>query len=139
VSPVGVPLQTAAESVADAGRRAADHSGEVIDRHRGFVTTQSERLSNAGRTDTELEAQMGTAAMVTQAGARQMDAIAVQTRAIAEAAATAQTPAAQRAVLAALRSQVAQAGRVVNCTEQRAGEIAAGVRALNYRSSGQMR
>ncbi|GAC1404151.1 MAG: hypothetical protein NVSMB60_22350 [Mycobacterium sp.] len=135
-TPVGGPLMSAAESVADAGQRAADLSGELFDRHREFVTTQIERLTNAGRTDAALETWLSAAATVTQAGAHQMHAIAAETRAIAEAAATAQTPAVQRSVLAELRSQVAQASTVVNSTQQQAGEIARRVRALIYESGG---
>jgi hypothetical protein len=138
VAPSGVPLQTAAESVADAAQRAADLSGDLLNRHRDFITTQTQRLSNAGRTDTALESQLSTAAAVTQAGARRMDTIAAQTRAIARGAATAQTPAAQRTVLAALRSQVEQANAVVNSVQQQAGDIAGQVRALSYGSGGQI-
>jgi len=50
---------------------------------------------------------------VTHSGARQLDAIAAQTHTIAQSAAGARTPAAQRMVLAALRSQVSQAKNVV--------------------------
>jgi hypothetical protein len=130
--PAGVPLRSAAESVADAGQRAGDLSGELADRHREFVGGQIASLSAAARADTELDSQVSSAALATEAGRRALDAIAARTRAIARAAATAQTPAAQRAVLAALRSQVAQAGSAVNGTQQQAGQIAAGVRALGY-------
>jgi hypothetical protein len=138
IAPTRMPLQTAVESVADAGQRADDLSGDLIDRHHDFVTRQTHSLSNAGRTDGALESQLSAAATAMQAGARQMDAIAAQTRAIAQAAATVQTPAAQRTVLAALRSQVAQANNVVNSTQQQAADIAAQVRALNYGSGGQI-
>jgi hypothetical protein len=137
-APRGTPLHTAAESVAEAGTRTADLSGDLIDRHRDFVTSQTQNISNADRTDGALRSQLGAAAAATQAGGRQMDAILAQTRAIAQAAPAAQTPAAQRSVLAALRSQVAQADTVVKVTQQQAGDIAAQVRELNYGSDGQI-
>ncbi|WP_041315756.1 DUF4226 domain-containing protein [Mycobacterium sp. JS623] len=133
-APAGAQLHTASESVGDTGRRTADLSGDLIDRHSEFVTGQTQRLSDAGRTDSALESQLSAAVAATQAGARQMDAIAAQTRVIAQSAATAQTPAAQRTVLAALRSQVAQANDVVNSTQRQAGDIAGHVRALSYGS-----
>jgi len=128
----GASLQTAGRSVADAGERSAELSGDLINRHREFATTQAQSLTNAGGTDSALQTQLSAAAMATETGARQLEAIAAQTRTIAQAAATAQTPAAQRTILAALRSQVARANDVVSATRQQAGDIAGQVRALNY-------
>jgi len=132
VPQASAPLQTAGRSVAAAGERTAELSGDLTSRHRDFVTTQSQILTNASGTDTALQMQLSAAAMATETGARQLDAIAAQTRTIAQAAATAQTPAAQRTILAALRSQVAQANEVVSATRQQAGDVAGQVRALNY-------
>jgi hypothetical protein len=112
-SPAGEPLESAAESTAGLGQRTAGLSGDLIDAHNDFVSTQTRDLSHAGRTDTRLESYLGTAATVTHSGARQLDAIAAQTHTIAQSAAGARTPAAQRMVLAALRSQVSQAKNVV--------------------------
>ena len=132
VTQAGGALQTAGRSVADAGERAAELSGDLINRHRAFVTTQSQRLTNANGTDTALRTQLSAAATATETGARQLDAIAAQTRTIAQAAETAQSPAAQRTILATLRSQVAQVNEVVSATRQQAGDIAGQIRALNY-------
>ncbi|MBP1823240.1 hypothetical protein J3E61_006876 [Mycobacterium sp. OAE908] len=132
VPQAGASLQAAGRSVADAGERAAELSGDLINRHRDFVTTQSQILMNASGTDAALQTQLSAAAMATEIGASHLDAIAAQTRTIAQAAETAQTPAAQRTILAALRSQVAQANEVVSAARQQAGDVAAQVRALNY-------
>ena len=76
---------------------------------------------------------MSTAATLTHAGAQQLDAIAAQTRATSQAAATATVPAAQRAVLTALRSQLAHAHDVVNATKRQAAGLTSQIRALQYR------
>jgi hypothetical protein len=78
---------------------------------------------------------MTTAATLTHTGAQQLDAIAAQTRATSQAAATATTPAAQcgqRAVLTALRSQLAQAHDIVDATKQQAAALSSQIRALHY-------
>lgn len=136
LTPAGEPLGTAAESTAGVGQRTGGLSGDLVDRHTDFVGEQTRDLTNAGRTDTTLESHLSTAATVTHSGARGLDAIAAQTRMIAATAASARTPAAQRTVLAALRSQVFQANAVVTSTQQRAGVVAGQIRALNYGSGG---
>jgi len=134
VPPAGESLESAVESTAGLGRRTAGLSGDLVDAHNEFVAAQTRDLSSAGRTDTTLASHLSTAATVTATGARQLDAIGAQTHAIAQTAATARTPAAQRAVLAALRSQVAQANDVVTTTQQQAGDIADQIQALRYRT-----
>ena len=138
LTPAGEPLESAAESTAGVGQRTAGLSGDLVDRHNNFVGEQTRDLSTAGRTDTTLQSHLSTAATVTQSGARQLDAITAQTRTIAQTAATARTPATQRMVLAALRSQVSQASAVVTSTQQQAGDIAGQIRTLNYRSGGRV-
>src|ERR1700761_4825565 len=73
VTAAGAPLRSAAESVVGAGQQAGDLSGDFVDRHREFVTAQTEVLSTAGRTDTTLQSQIAAAAALTQAGARRLD------------------------------------------------------------------
>ncbi|HUH69498.1 MAG TPA: hypothetical protein VLZ05_11895 [Mycobacterium sp.] len=64
VPPAGEPLESAAESTAGLGQRTAGLSGDLIDAHNDFVSTQTRDLSHAGRTDTRLESYLGTAATV---------------------------------------------------------------------------
>jgi hypothetical protein len=75
---------------------------------------------------------VATATTLTQTGAQRLDAIAAQTRATAQAAPTATTPAAQRSIIAALHSQLTQAADVVNTTKQQASGLATQVRLLGY-------
>jgi hypothetical protein len=72
---------------------------------------------------------------VTQAGARRLDSIAAATRTLARAASAARTPAAQRAVLQGLRTQMASATSVVTATQQWSGTLAGQIRALHYESA----
>jgi hypothetical protein len=134
--PAGTPLESAAASTVDAGQRAAGLSGVLIERHGDFVDQQAAALSNAGRTDTTLASQLGTASTLTQNGARQLDAILEQTRTLARAAAGARTPADQQTILAGLRSQVSAANAVVNDTLQQASGVANGIRAMDYGTGG---
>ena len=94
------------------------------------------KLSAAAQTDTALQAHTATAATLTQAGARRLDAIAAETRATSQAAATVRTPAGERAILVALRSQLARANDVVTTTKQQAAGLAGQVRALKYPPAG---
>ncbi|WP_006243443.1 hypothetical protein [Mycolicibacterium tusciae] len=137
VSAAGAPLQSAADSAMSAGQQMSGLSGQLVDRHATVVEKQNRELSTAGRTDTALESQLSSAAQITQGGARQMDTIVARTRSIAEAAATARTPAAEMMVLKALRAQVAQAQSVTASTQQQASQAAGQVRSLSY-GSGEM-
>lgn len=131
--PAGAPLESAAQTTTAAGQRASVLSGDLIDRHSSFIAAQATRLADAGQTDATLSQQLGTAAAVTQAGARQLDTIVARTRTLAQAAATARTPAAQRAVAHALHTEVSQANSVVNAAQQQASALAGQVRGLSYR------
>lgn len=137
--PAGTPpLELAAESTVGAGQRTAGLSGVLVDAHSDFVGEQAAHLANAGRTDTMLAEHLSTASALTQSGARQLDGIVAQTRTLAQAAAGARSPAAQRMVLAGLRSQVSQANAVVGSTRQQASVVADGIRALNYGTGGRV-
>lgn len=135
-SPAGAPLESAAESTVDAGQRTAGLSGDLVDRHSDFIGKQAVHLSNAAQTDTTLASHLNTAATLTQTGAHRLDAIVAQTRTLAQAAAGARTPADQRMVLAALYSRLSQANAVVTSTQQQAGVVADGIRALGYGTGG---
>jgi hypothetical protein len=130
--PVGPPLGAAAQSVTGTGQRAAALSGDLVDRHQRFVGGAARALTGDAHTDTTLYQQLGAAATLTEAGRRRLDAIVAHTRTLAQSAATAQIPAAQRAVLQALYTQVSQANSVVRSTEQRATGVADQIRALDY-------
>jgi len=125
-------LGSAAGTVTAAGARAAVLSGELAEQYRGFVSDAARRLRSDGRSDAGLHHTLGAAATVTQDGARRLDSIAASTRTLARAAATARTPAAQRAVLQGLRTQVASADSVVAATQQRSSTLAGTIRALGY-------
>jgi hypothetical protein len=123
---------TAARSTLEAGKMTSDLSGAFIAGHRGFVGMSSAKLAAAGRTDTRLQGYLATAAELTEDGARRLDAIAAQTRAMAQVTAGVSTPAGEKALLAGLRSQLARAARVVNSTKEQAAGLGAQVRLLKY-------
>jgi hypothetical protein len=75
-------------------------------------------------------------AVLTQAGAAQMDALVTDARAASRAAVTATTPAAQRAILNALRSQLARTLAVVSSTQTAAAELADGLQTWQYPGEG---
>jgi hypothetical protein len=127
-------LVSAAQATAATAQRTVDNSGVLITRHRAFATTSAATLSGASQTDASLYTHTAHAATITQIGAQRIDAIAAQTRATAQAAAapSAQSPAAQKVILTALRSQIAAARDVVNTTSTQASELAGQIRALTY-------
>jgi hypothetical protein len=127
-------LACASQATADAAQRTVDNSGILITRHQLFATDSAATLSAASQTDASLHTHTAAAASLTQIGAQRIDAIAAQTRATAQAAAapTALSPAAQKAILTALRSQVAAARDVVASTTTQASELAGEIRALQY-------
>lgn len=125
-------LSDASASTATAGQATAELSGEMVNTHRGFVGRAAGTLSQAAGTDTRLSAQAGAAAEITRSGALRLTALAQESRATAQAATTVKTPAGQRAILAALKSQVDRTHQVISETRQRAGELAADVGLLDY-------
>lgn len=134
--PADTLLPSAAQSTADTGQHTSALTGVLADRHTGFADDQAERLSDAGRTDTALTAHLNTAAAVSRSGARQLDTIVEQTRALARTAPYARTPAEQRVVLAGLQSRVSAADAVVTNAGQQATAVASGIRALGYGTGG---
>jgi hypothetical protein len=92
-------------------------------------------ITMAARNDLTFGAHLDASAAINTAGADQLDAIAQQANATTQAAATARSPAAQRAVLAAMQSHVQAASNVVETTRSQAADIAAGVREIDYKQS----
>jgi hypothetical protein len=125
-------VDTAAESTTATAQHTGDMSGVAITRYQSFARQSAAQLSQAAHTDTALHAHVASAATHTQTGAQRLEAIAAQTRATAQGASTARTPAAQRTIIAALHSQLTQAADVVNTTKQQASGLASQVRALKY-------
>lgn len=125
-------LRQAQVGTVGAAAQMGELSGLMADSYRSFAHRAAGRLGEAAATDVALDRYLAQAAQITGTGAARLDGIAAQVRAIAPAAATAGTPAAQQAVLGALRSLVAQAGDVVNTTRRQAGGLAGGIRALGY-------
>ncbi|MEE6140311.1 hypothetical protein SKC41_28840 [Mycobacterium sp. 050128] len=125
-------LESAAQIVSGAGARASVMSGDLVDAHRGFVHDATTRLTSNGHTDASLHQSLGSAALLNQVGARQLDTITEQTRALTQAAPGARSPAAQRTLLQGLRTQVSAANTVLNTTEQQSSTLAGQIRALDY-------
>jgi hypothetical protein len=128
-------LESAATSSAAAGRRAAALSGELAGKYSAFAEDTTQSLTAAGQTDAALQARLRTAAAVTQSGAQRLDAITARTGALRQEAATARTPAAQRALIGALRAELAQAQAVLSSTQQQDGAAAGQIRGLGYGST----
>jgi hypothetical protein len=125
-------IHAAGQSTTATAQLTGEMSGELISRHKTFAEEDAARLAGAAQTEAALQSHVTTAATLTHTGAQQLDAIAAQTRATSQAAASATTPAAERAVLTALRSQLAQAHHVVNTTTQQADGLSSQIRALKY-------
>jgi hypothetical protein len=125
-------LAAASRATATTAQMTGDNSGLLIKRHTAFADKNAAALSGAGQTEAALDTHVARGAALTQTGAQRLDAIAAQTRATGQAAPTARTPAAQRVILTALRSQVAQAQDVVNTAKTQAAGLAGLVRALKY-------
>jgi hypothetical protein len=131
-------LESGAQIVRGAGARAAVMSGDLVDEHRGFVNDATTRLTSNGHTDTTLHQSLSSAALLNQTGAGQLDTITEQTRALAQVAPGAHSPAAQRALLQGLRTQVLAANTVLNTTEQQSSTLAGQIRTLDYRPGGRI-
>ncbi|OBJ10891.1 hypothetical protein A5625_10510 [Mycobacterium sp. 1465703.0] len=132
----GPLLQSGADTVHAAGARATVLSGNLAQAHRGFVSDATTRLTSNSHTDTSLDHGLSSAALINQTGARQLDTITDQTRALAQTAPAARSPAAQRSLLQGLRTQVSAANAVVNTTQQQSTTLAGQIRALDYQGGG---
>jgi hypothetical protein len=81
---------------------------------------------------------LGGAALLNQTGVRQLDTLVDQTRALAQAAPAARSPAAQRSLLQGLRTQVVAANTVLTITQQQSSALAGQIRALDYQGAGRV-
>jgi hypothetical protein len=129
-------LGSAVQPLAAAGQRASVLSGVMVDNHRSFVDATTQVLRGDDSSDKGLYQALGRAAVVTQRGRSELDAIVARTRSLAAAAYTTRGPAGGRALLAALREQVSKANAVVDAAHRQASGIAGQIRALDYRSGG---
>ena len=127
-------LREAHRSAQAAGAAMHSQAGFLATRHQRFAGEQAVRLSRAAGTDAALSAKVREAADVTRAGATRLEGIAATTRALVGVARGARSPAAQRAILGAVHSQLAQARSVVASASTVAGALANDVRALRYGS-----
>ena len=113
--------------------RASTMSGAGIAQHESFAGRSATALAHAALSDGSLGDHLDAAAEAATRGAARIDAISAQAQQTYAAAAVARTPGAQRNVLAALRSHLAQTTQVVEPTKRHAADLSSGVRALDYR------
>jgi hypothetical protein len=111
-------------------------SGVAVDSHGAFTVRAANNLVAANQTDLALGAESAQAAAVTQYGASRLAAVSAQVQATSLAAASATTPAAERAILTALRSHVAATRDIIVSSQRQATEIAGRVEALQYSTGG---
>jgi hypothetical protein len=135
--PHALGLDTAAQSLASTGQRTQGLAGDAVDHHHQFVGAATQVLNRDADTDTTLNHHLSAAAALTQNGGRRLDSIVERTRALAATASTARTPAAQRALLQALHTQVSEANAVIDSTRQQATGIAGKISSLDYQSGKQ--
>jgi Domain of unknown function (DUF4226) len=128
----GAMLRQAMDRTSGTAAQMGELSGLLADNHRSFADRAAGLLGAAAGTDTTLDGYLGQAAQLTRSGAARLDGIADRIRALAQAAATAKTPAAQRAVVAELNSLLGQARDVVTASQQQAAHIATATQALSY-------
>jgi hypothetical protein len=125
-------LQRGAQETVATRQPMSALSGVLADRQRAFVEEISDRLGAASHADIVLGAQLHRAAALTEVGRRRLDGLAALARANTVAASSAKSPAAQRAILANLKSLTTQTQDVVRTARQGAAEVADGIRALTY-------
>jgi hypothetical protein len=126
-------IAAAIQTATTARNRTADMAGGAgMPAYREMVDRGVPPLTTSANSDAALTTQVTTAAAVSTVGAQRLDVIAVQTRAITQAAPAARSATDQRAILTALRNQIAQAQQVVQSTQLQAGAAATQIRALRY-------
>ena len=125
-------IDSAAESTEATTLITNDSSGAVIALHRRFAVDNAAALSAAGQADKALQGHLVTAAAFTHADAQRLEAIADRTHTTMGAGVGAASPAAQRAILTELRSQLAQAAAVVDSVRQQGADVAGYLRSLRY-------
>jgi hypothetical protein len=98
------PLVTAAQSTRETGALTADLSGVLVARHADFVGLSVNELADFAQTDRRLQGLLHSAARETQAGAKHLDELLTEARALAQIAGQMPPGAPQQAVVMALRS-----------------------------------
>jgi hypothetical protein len=125
-------VENAAHSVTVSAHTTREMSGALVAQHRRFAAKNAVGLRAAGQTDAALHAEIAMALAIARAGTERLDAIATQTRATSQAGLVATTPAAQWAILTALRSQLDRTTGVVDSIRQQGAERAMHIGALQY-------
>lgn len=125
-------MRQAQQQATDTVSAMGENSGAVRDSHQEFAGRSAARLGGAASTDTVFDSQLTRADAISRAGISRLDHIVAQNQATAAAAASARSPAAERAVLAALRNQMAQAHGVLDNTQQQVAGLTGETRALRY-------
>ncbi|WP_158220766.1 DUF4226 domain-containing protein [Mycobacterium lehmannii] len=125
-------LAAAAWATAATADITGHNSGLLVAHHKTFARNNTATLSEAGHTEAVLDTHLARGAALTHTGGRRLDAIAAETRATTRAAATVSTPAGERAILLALRSQLSRANDVVTATTAQASGLAGQIRGLTY-------
>jgi len=109
-------------------------SGRFAGGYRGFAERAVTGLDVARRADATLAAQLTKAAALERSGCAALNMIAAEHAQTRTLAAGAHTPAAQRAVVTALRSQAERIDTVVATTLERAKESAGGIQAVDWKT-----
>jgi hypothetical protein len=131
-TPEGQDLDGARDRTHAAATSMTSQTGAMARSYSTFAADAERRLGHAAITDGALRAKLAEAAHLTQTGAARLDTIAASTRALVRVASGARSPAAQRAVMTALQSQVSHAQQVVGNSRAQAAGLAGEVRALGY-------
>lgn len=127
-------LGQGAVTTIDTHTRTAALSGFGIEAHAHWAESSARVLVGSAVADTALANHLQTAAQATRDAAALLEVLGEQHEATARAAGTARTATAQRAVLAALRSQAAQASDIVTTSQQQGEALAGQFRGLRYQS-----
>lgn len=125
-------VETAAHSVTATSHATGEMAGALVAQHKRFAVNSTVRLMAAGRTDAILQTEMAMASAIARTGREHLDAVYVQSRATSRAGVFATTPAAQRVILTALRSQLAQAAQAVDSVRRDGAALSEAIRSLQY-------
>ena len=126
-------LHRAHQRTVASGARVGALAGAGVDNYLTLSSDTAGHLRADAGSDTALGAQLQRAAQLSEDGAARLDVLTARMRATVQMGATNTTPAAQRAVVAALRSQVAQARDVVATTSRQADAVASNISDLSYK------
>jgi hypothetical protein len=125
-------LISAASTATNAASTADELSGHLVATHRDFANRSAGALVATADTDARLGSHVATAAHLTRSGAARLAALATESEATSRAAADVTTPAGERVILAALKSQVSRTAQIVDDTHRQLTELTGHVQALDY-------